>query len=262
MKNPTPPKRERFWKRQFSATITGWQKIFDVIVGVVIPILLLIFDPVVFRSGGTCLGPILGGYAIFGYLAIGIGFLALISWLFVDAVKHSGAAFIAGILRTGGFFAAGVGLVIAPFSVLGLIAVVGVLGFFPFLTSFVYFRNGTRALRAAASLSTSGTRFIVNLIAGAVFVIGVPALAQVEISSIIQHSVDAIVATPNVSNQSVLVELDTVNQLCLTLCTSTISLAFDSAASANPDQQLRLTTLYKQITGAELVSSSCSSGSE
>ncbi len=258
MENPTPPKRERFWKRQFSDTITGWQKIFDITLGVVIPILLLIFDPVVFRSGGACLGPILGGYAIFAYLAIGIGILALISWLFVDVLKYSSAAFIAGILRTGGFFAAGVGIVIAPFSILGLVAGIGALGFSPFLTSFVYFRNGTRALRAAASLSNSGTRFIASLIAGAVFVIGIPALAQVEISSIIQRSVSEIVANPNASYT----ELKTVNQLCLGLCTSTVASAFDSAANAHSDQRTNLTAAYRQITGEELVSPSCNSSGE
>src|ERR1051326_927378 len=59
MESPVPVVRERFWSRQFSTTITSRQKIFDLVVGVVIPILLVIFDPVVFRSTGACVGPVL-----------------------------------------------------------------------------------------------------------------------------------------------------------------------------------------------------------
>jgi hypothetical protein len=183
-----PAKREGFWKRQFSNVGSTRQTIFDVAAGAVIPILLLIFDPAVFHQL-PCYGTSpLVNYAGFAYVAIGLGVLALLTWLFVGHKRQVGAAFFAGVLLTGGLFATVTGIALVPTSILGLFACIGVLGFFPFVTALVYFRNGVRAYRAAALESANRTRLIAAMLVGCVLVLGIPALAHPQVSTIIQGS--------------------------------------------------------------------------
>src|SRR6059036_1217018 len=48
--NDHPEIRPRFWKRQFLGPATTPQIIFDVVFGIVGPVLCFVFDPVVFRG--------------------------------------------------------------------------------------------------------------------------------------------------------------------------------------------------------------------
>jgi hypothetical protein len=256
LETPTQATRERFWPRQFSPTITTGQVIFDVIVGAIIPILLLIFDPVVFRQTGACVGPVLANLAIFAYLATGLGTLALVGWLLVDKLKQSAAAIIAGVLLTGAAFAGAVGVALVPTSIFGLFVCIGVLGFFPFLVAFIYFRNGIRAFRAANSVSVNKSRVIVSLLAGIVLAVGLPGLAQVTISNAIQPLANKIIENPVSPDPAAVDSLKQINTLCLHLCTSAIAQPFEHAIlSSNKRQQLD--AVYKQITGGILYSVSC-----
>jgi hypothetical protein len=45
-----PEEKPGFWRRQFSNDVTPAQNIFDVIIGVIAPVLCFIFDPVVFNN--------------------------------------------------------------------------------------------------------------------------------------------------------------------------------------------------------------------
>src|SRR5689334_18737368 len=93
LETPTPPVKERFWKRQYSTTITRPQIIFDLIFGAVIPIILLIVDPAIFRSTAACFGPLLADYALFVYLAVGLGVLTLVIWLLAPGLRSRAAPF-------------------------------------------------------------------------------------------------------------------------------------------------------------------------
>src|SRR5262249_32640562 len=53
----------------------------------------------------------------------------------------------AGLLAGGAVFAALLGLVLLPFSLIGLSIGIGALGFSPFVTAFVFLRNAVRAFR-------------------------------------------------------------------------------------------------------------------
>src|SRR5688572_24998210 len=46
------PGKESFWRRQFSSTLTGPQLRYDVIFGIVAPILCFVFDPAIFTNDG------------------------------------------------------------------------------------------------------------------------------------------------------------------------------------------------------------------
>src|SRR5687768_14930118 len=81
---PVPqPRGPGFWKRQFSQQITTGQRTFDVLFGVITPILALAFDPVVFKGSRTCVSPeaLLGEFSVFAYTAIGLGTLCFLIWM-------------------------------------------------------------------------------------------------------------------------------------------------------------------------------------
>lgn len=60
--------RPRFWAHQFPPEATSSQLAFDVLFGVVGPVLCFIFDPIVFRSGGVWGKPLLADYQLVAYL--------------------------------------------------------------------------------------------------------------------------------------------------------------------------------------------------
>lgn len=257
METPAPVAKQRFWPRQFSKTITSRQKFFDLAVGAVIPILLLIFDPVVFRHTGLCVGPVLGGYATFGYLAIGLGSLTLAVWLLAAESRRTLAAPVAGVLLAGALFAGGVGVALVPVSIFGLLTVgIGILGFFPFLTAFVYLRNGVRALWMAAAIPVKTSRLVISLIVGAALVLGIPALAQVQVSNVIAQSVNTISENPVSPSPAAIDALKQLNTLCFRLCTGTIHTGFRYAA-VGYKQRSQLAVIYEQITGESFDSSNC-----
>src|SRR5262249_28788256 len=157
---------------------------------------LLFFDPVVFRNTQICAGPYLSEYAIFAYLAIGLGAFSLVVWLLAATLREKMAPLMAGVMLTGALFALGLGIILLPISVLGLLAVIGVVGFIPLLTAFVYWRNGIRALRKASAAQAQMSRVLVGLIAGSVLVLAIPTLAQAAVSNVIQQAMPGILDYP------------------------------------------------------------------
>ena len=69
--NDHPEIRPRFWKRQFLGPATTPQIIFDVVFGIVGPVLCFVFDPVVFR-GDFLSEPLYADYQLFAYLVSSI----------------------------------------------------------------------------------------------------------------------------------------------------------------------------------------------
>jgi hypothetical protein len=137
--SPDVSKPSSFWARQFTGEPTENQLFVDVVAGIVLPLFCLLGDPIVFRASFE--RPLLAGYRTVGLVAIGSGMLSLIAWL---CVRRPAALFF-GLLGGGFVFASLLGLVLLPTSFIGLIIGIGVLGFTPFLTAFVFFRNGWRA---------------------------------------------------------------------------------------------------------------------
>ncbi len=261
MDAPLPPapvirsKKEGFWERQSSPNSTTAQDIFDVLFGAIIPVLLLIYDPVVFRNTGSCYAtePLLEQYATFAYLAIGLGVVALLIWLFVGMGPYKAVA--AGILFTGTLFAAVVGIAILPTSIPGLLILLGALGFVPFLTAFVYYRNGRRAYRAAYSSTPDWKKITAGMIAGFILAIGLPAAAQLQVTSTIASAMPQIVANPVTPDPASIEALTHLNALCLHLCTSNIQVAFVRAAYAREESRQALGEIYTQITYGTLPAS-------
>lgn len=180
----TAAPQPRFWKRQFSAEVGEGQREFDILVGTLAPVLCLLFDPIVFKSWSNSYihdPGLYSGYRYLAYISITIGILVLFAHWFVEPLKTNRAWSLAvsGILLYGTVFATAIGILLLPFSVLGLLlAVIGIFGFVPFFTAFVYLRNGVRAFRRAREIARNPRELIAGMAVGIIAVFGLPALIQ------------------------------------------------------------------------------------
>lgn len=144
---PEQEKRNGFWRRQFQVEPTRRQKQYDWFFGVVMPVICFFFDLGIFSSyfGGDA---IFGTFKPFAYLLSFFAIIAMMAWLIWGEQLKWISAFIAGLLLTSGIVALVIGVVLLPFSLMGLVLLVGALGFTPLFTGIVYLRNGVRAMRA------------------------------------------------------------------------------------------------------------------
>lgn len=155
--------KDNFWKRQFRqfiGPITDHQMTFDVFFGLVLPILCLVFDPLLFRSFVSVFENTgaASEYQVFAYTAVGIGVFSLGCWLIlVHNYVEQLSGLLAGIFFAGFLVAGGFAALLLPYTIIGLFCILGILGFIPFVTSYVFLRNGVRALRQARQ-KTHGKR--------------------------------------------------------------------------------------------------------
>ena len=179
-----------FWQRQFAASATRAQMTFDLLFGVAGPILCFTFDPIVFRNGiERALYP---EYQLFAYSFSGLQILLLLYWLWLTPRIEPWSQFVGGMLLAGAIFCLALGIVLAPYSLMGLLLASGVFGFTPFLTAFVYLRNGVRALRRGPKSESGVMRVMVSL-TGIVVVFGLPLLLSVPIHLAVNRAVNDIV---------------------------------------------------------------------
>lgn len=157
-------KRTGFWRRQFQKNATYEQKRFDLIFGVVLPVVCFFSDPFIFRSGFLREGALLGTYKPFAYVlsfALIMGLLAFL--LFGEKLKWT-SALLSGLFFLGSAVSLAIGVLLSPFSFFGLIVLIGVFGFTPFFSAFVYARNAVRTYEAAAfSLDARTLKHLVPL---------------------------------------------------------------------------------------------------
>ena len=263
VKATTVEEKPGFWKRQSMGEPKPWQRIFDTVFGGIVPIVLLIIDPIVFRGDPSCVGPgvILPHLGVFAYLAIGSGVVLLLGWLAVyrDLARWSGL--LAGLFQAGFVFALVLGLVMLPLSVPGLIVVIGALGFLPFLTAFVYRRNAIRAQRMAKETypAWSKRKLAAVMVAGAALVLMIPLLAQWQTSQIIrQTTAMLIVSTDPQAVEQAEQTLRTLNRVCLGFCTQNIQTHFEDAIHQHRELQARFQQHFEAITGDPFLYVDCS----
>lgn len=175
-----------FLHRQFQGEPTRAQTTFDITVGMVLPVLCLVFDPFVFRN--SFFGPPLAGrFQLFAYGFIAVQIIALAVWLAIGSRAGEWCGVLGGIMLAGALFSLVVGACLFPFSVFGLMLLIGVLGFTPFITAFIYMRNARRALRVAGA-QMEGAGLFITLLFGATLAAGVPAFADWRINNLIARS--------------------------------------------------------------------------
>lgn len=146
--NEEKEEREGFWRRQFQAQATEKQRIFDWLFGVIFPVACFVFDPIVFKGGFNGSAE-LGHIKPFAYVLSFVSVMWMAAWLVWGARLKWLNGFTAGVFVVGGLISFGIGIVLLPISLLGLIIIVGILGFTPLVTAIVFLRNARRAFGAA-----------------------------------------------------------------------------------------------------------------
>lgn len=98
---------------------------------VAVPLLMVALDPLVFRNVFGAGEPIYAVFKPFSYVAIGLGASAMAVFLLTGRAP----ALLAGMFAGGALFAIALGLLLLPFSAMGVLMFgLGLLGLTPFLT--------------------------------------------------------------------------------------------------------------------------------
>src|SRR5215213_5735580 len=192
--NLTAERKSSFWRRQFAGETTRDQIFFDILLGIALPIACFILDPGILTQGDlTGLSyENLHSQKLFIYLMSGVAILTLALWLLLGRRIKSWSGSFGGILLTGALCSFLIGLVILPLSIIGLALVIGALGFVPFLTSFVYLRNGIRAINRGQVYS-SRALLVGTLVLSSAFVIAAPGVIQWRINNAVSQSMQEII---------------------------------------------------------------------
>jgi len=183
------PEKRLFWRRQFAGDRTEAQQVFDVVFGLIAPILCFYFDPIVFK-GEFVRGSSLQSFQLFAYSVTAVEVSVLAVWLLFGTRLRGWSRPVGGVLISGSVFSAAIGVAILPLSIVGLILVIGIFGFIPFITAFVYLRVGWRALRSDER--TAPASWANALLIGAILSLAIPALLSLYVSRTASRSVDVI----------------------------------------------------------------------
>jgi hypothetical protein len=240
-------KKSPFWVRQFAVKATPSQDRFDVIFGVILPILCLVVDPVVFQGGILNEEPILGQFQVFAYLFSGIQIAVFLIWRTLNRHVTPAAGLLGGIALAGALFSFAVGVYILPFTLIGLIVLIGAAGFTPFFTAFVYLRTGVRALKCQDRNIAFESRFLLAAVAG-LLSIGLPLFIHIQSAMMVSASMDVLLYGD--AKQAALA-VDRLKWLPVsTLQRQQIVVAYER--EANAEKKYVLKQYYKDLTGEDI----------
>lgn len=162
-----------FIERHFSLVPTLKQKKFDWTFGVVLPIVCVAADPIIFRSSIGLLDPMLADYKIFAYTLSSVSILAMAAWLLWGDRLGEIRPLLGGLFLVASAISTLVGLTIFPISLIGSIFLIGLLGFTPLFSGFVYLRNAVRAFDGASDCYPKGEVWRAAIL-GALYALIVP----------------------------------------------------------------------------------------
>jgi hypothetical protein len=238
-----------FWRRQFQPEPTRGKTIFDVSFGIVLPILCFVFDPIVFR------GNFFGSTALFGriqlpvYLMAFIEISALATWLCAGKRLGRRSVALGGFLYAGALISLLIGVVLLPLSLIGIaLAGLGLLGFTPFLTALVFWRNGRRAFDLSHDEVTGG-RKLAALALALIFILGLPVTAHLKISGITEESIRKILTGDEMEAEAAAENLRLIGRITQSE-TDKIVLAYNN--ERDEARRERLARLYFRITGTDI----------
>lgn len=179
-------KKIAFWKRQFQTEATNKQKIFDIVFGVILPVVCCYFDPIVFKGGVWGLGdPFLADFRAFAYILSFTSIMALLGFILCGEKFKWFNGFLSGLFGIGAVISLLIGIIIFPVSLFGLLILIGALGFTPFLAAFVYLRNSVRAFELAQPIFKQSF-LIRSVVLSAVLSLVIPYLANVKIQNALE----------------------------------------------------------------------------
>jgi hypothetical protein len=255
--------RPAFLRRQFLPPTTHAQTVFDVLFGIVAPILCFLFDPIVFRSADF--GPALfSDYQAFAYLVSGVEILLLMVWLVWGRNLQPATRLAGGMLMSGAVISGLIGLILLPFSLLGLFLGVGAFGFIPFLTALVYLRNARSAFRLAAKPSRphgslrkpvegrglSGNRdWVGTTIIGCILMLGPPAALSFAASMFVSQAMNAVLSA---DERQADLAIDEIKYLEYFARPEIDKLVFAYEEANEPSRKEELKRRYLKLTGNDI----------
>jgi hypothetical protein len=181
-----------FWAKQFEPNRTSAQDAFDVVFGLVLPILCLVADPVVFKSFPLFGPAILEDYQLLAYVVCTVEMGFFLVWRTFPKRVTAFSPLFAGVFLIGACFSIVIGLAMLPVTLLTILLVIGLLGLLPFVSAFVYLRNGVRALKAQPNYAPLVSRLWPALLSG--FFVVVPLFfTTVCVERAISASVDTMI---------------------------------------------------------------------
>jgi len=241
-------KKSGFFARQWAPNPTTEQIIFDLIVGAIGPVICFLADPIVFRGGmwGSALFP---KFQLLTYLISAVEIVLLLIWLTLGTRLKAFSAVIGGALIAGSILSAVIGFAILPYSLIGLMVLIGVAGFTPFLTSFVYLRNGVRALRGQEQNAIYELRFPIAIMAAS-FAMGVPYAGAAQLNKVFSSAVSNLL---NGNEAQVAQAMEVLKPWAL-LSEIQLEPIVNAIQTGNHDplRQLQLEKCYREITGREV----------
>jgi hypothetical protein len=230
-----------FYRKQITEESTATQDGYDFCVGMLLPIICLIADPIVFRDGqwGTAF---FRRYVVFAYGFIGLQILALSYSVF----GRKTFAWLGGWLIGGAIFSFILGFLLLPFTLIGLMLIVGILGLAPYFTGFVYLRNGLRMLNEASKTKAAASLQLLFIIgfAGSLFI---PALAQYGVFFATQKYTNELLSNNETSRRNALSKLKFLSPIA-----DVDSLLTDYESERDPQKKNFIADAYQQITGQNI----------
>jgi hypothetical protein len=237
-----------FIRRQFDESPTTAQTKFDIVFGVALPVACFLFDPFVFRGFDGDPHGLLESYQFFTYTLAAMEMAALGVWLAARGRLGEWSPAAGGVLLAGALFCFAIGVVLLPFSLVGLVFIIGALGFTPFFTGFVYLRNGVRAVRMARNRLSFGANFLGSLVVGAALVLCVPALAGAGVSRFVGSSMEALLAGRELSQ----FEWGALRAASFLTDDEFEQLVSAYGGEADPARRARLAVIYRKLTGRDV----------
>jgi hypothetical protein len=224
---------------------TSRQIIFDIVFGILVPIICLIFDPIVFRGH---ISTYLVSINLFAYSSVGLGIFTLSIWLLFKTESTIINSLIAGALLTGALLAFVLGIAILPYSLLGLYLIIGIFGFTPFLTAFVFLRNGIKAIRKIQPIKNKFF-FLGSMFIGIVLVFGLPLEIQSRGSKLVSQSIETIA-----NGKQEEVKLATKNLKIAFWCSNSCydEIVWSYYKEENETKRQLISSSYRELTGENI----------
>jgi hypothetical protein len=155
--------------------IPGGQVVFALLFGIAAPVALLWIGPGLFTPAFGEAAALPAYWARVCYVVAGALSVALLVWLLTGARHRALGLLVAGPFAVGFLLSLALGFKGLWMAMGAIESIGGVLAFTPWLTAFVFAREGVRALRAGADLSPTATG--VSLVVGTAALLGIVAFA-------------------------------------------------------------------------------------
>lgn len=238
------PVETGFWEKQFGATVSQKQVVFDVAFGIIAPILCFVFDPIVLKS--WFLGPpFFSDYQIIAYLFSGLQIALLGLWLLTGPGPRILNSLMGGMLFPGAVFCLIAGLVLVPFSLIGMVLWIGAFGFTPFWTGLVYLRNSVRAMKAGSNGSVRFAGAMVS-VSGLLLVTALSLLLSLQIHAVVRRAVTEVIEG---DSQQAMFAAHRLMPFRFFLCGELDKIVYAYSASSDEKRKELLKSCYREITG-------------